>query len=164
MNQYQIPLERTANEVMVEGMHTLTIVDFTEGEGNAGPYWVFDCSSSMQGEEGKTARLFLSLSRQSRWKMEIFLDAVGAPASGTVTAEKFMGKSFKGQVSHGEYKGKKQANIDEMFPIGKGGAAPKAASVVVKSAEVVKQDPIAEPETKELPKDVKSEETDDIPF
>lgn len=160
--QYQVPLNRTANEVLAEGMHNFTIVDSKEGEGNAGPYWVFYCASDAKGEEGKTARLFLSLSQASRWKMELFLDAVGAPESGNVTIDRFMGKRFKGQVVHETYNGKKQANIGEMFPLNKGGTAPAASPVVVKAAEEVTK---AEPETKELPKDVKSEVPEDaIPF
>ena len=145
MPQYQIPLDRTANELITEGPHLFTIINHSEGEGDAGPYWRFDCASSTPGEEGKTATLFLSLSPQSRWKVELFLDAVGAPEKGVATIDKFLGRSFKGQVEHGMYKGRKQANITEMFSAQKTGSGPVAAQPVVMSVETVK------PEVKELP-------------
>jgi len=161
--QYQVDLGRVANEVINEGLHLFTIVDTYEGEGGAGPYWSFTCASATPGEEGKTTRLILSLSPQSRWKLELFLDAVGAPEKGKATIEKFVGRQFKGQVVHGEYQGRKQANIQEMFPVNSATPVAKSAAtpVVVKSAEVVEK---SEPETKPLPEDVKSDGGGDIPF
>lgn len=115
---YQVPLARTANEPITEGIHPFTIVGFSEGEGNAGPYWKFDCRCDTPTEENKMAKpLFLSLSPQSRWKLELFLDAVGAPPQGNATADKFINRRFRGKIVHDEYQGRKQAQIEEMFPL-----------------------------------------------
>lgn len=130
--QYQIPLDRTANMPVTEGIHPFKVISFEEGEGDKGPYWLFHCQCLTPGEETKnTVRLFCSLTPQSRWRLELFLDAVGAPKTGSATADKFVGRMFRGKVSHGEYQGRPQANIDEMWPVNapKAPAAPAAQPV-----------------------------------
>jgi hypothetical protein len=115
---YQVPLDRVGNDPITEGVHPFTIVGFNEGEGNAGPYWKFDCRCDTPSENQKMAKpLFLSLSPQSRWKFEIFLDAVGAPPKGMATADKFVGRRFRGKVEHETYEGRVQAAIKETFPL-----------------------------------------------
>jgi hypothetical protein len=156
---YEIDLERTGPDLVVEGMHPFTIKGGTEGEGEAGPYWRFDCQCETPSEREKpTVALFLSLSQQSRWVVENFLDAVNAPINGSATINKFIGRRFRGQVEHGEYKGKPQAKITQVFPLS-GGAPlkeekPAKAAKAAKVAAPVKGKKGAAPVRKgKLPKD-----------
>jgi hypothetical protein len=158
---YQIDLDRTGTDPVSLGTHPFTVVGFSEGEGDKGAYWKFDCQCDSPAEKGKTVSLFLSLTPASRWRLEIFLDAVNAPTSGAATADKFIGRRFRGTVKHGAYNGRPQANIEEMFPIS---AAPaktvaKPAPAVVTKTVAVKKETAKQPE---LPTDASSGE--EIPF
>ena len=162
MSEYQVQLDRTANVPLPEGVHLLQITAGDEGEGAKGPYWKFDTVCLTPGEEGKAPKpLYISLAPQSRWKLEIFLDAVGAPMSGSATVEKFVGRQFRGQIKHEEYEGRTQAEIGEMFPKS-ASAAGTAAPVVKKAAAVVKKAAPVKAVSKGLPKDATGEE--EIPF
>jgi hypothetical protein len=123
---YQINLDRTANQPVAEGMHTFRVVGVEEGEGAKGPFWKMICAPATAGEEGKTIFLFLSLSPQSRWKLESFLDAVKAPASGSAIVAQFLNREFRGKVTHEPYEGRMQAKITEFFPMTAPAAAPVA--------------------------------------
>ena len=137
----QIDLTRTANVPVAEGIHVFTVSDYSEDEGDAGPYWLFTLACNTPGEEGKTARLFCSLSVQARWRLELFLDAVQAPTEGQVTAVQFIGRSLKGKIVHSTYEGRLQANIEEMWAVTDVTAAPATPSVtkVATAAPVVMQ-------------------------
>jgi hypothetical protein len=151
MPAYTVPLDRTANVPLSEGVHPLKITAGEEGEGAKGPYWKFDTACLTPGEEGKSPKpLYISLAPQSRWKLEIFLDAVGAPTSGAATVDKFVGRQFRGQIKHETYEGRIQAVIGEMFPRSGGTAA---ESVVKKAAVVVKAAAPAKAVSKGLPED-----------
>ena len=162
--QYQVSLDRTANQPVSEGIHPFAVATFSEGEGNAGAYWRFDCQCLTPGEEGKMVALFLSLTPQSRWKLEIFLDAVKAPATGSVTADKFIGRKFRGQVVHGEYNGRPQAKIDQMWPLSAAAEAPVKVTRSVPPAAPAKatKAPAKAAPTKGVPADAAGE--NEIPF
>jgi len=115
-NSYQINLERTANVPVTEGIHTFEIISADEGEGAKGAYWKFTLSCQTPGEEGKNVIFIASLSPQARWRLELFLDAVRAPAKGVATVDKFIGRKLRGKVVHEEYEGRMQARIAELFP------------------------------------------------
>ena len=162
MSEYQVSLDRTANVPLPEGVHLFQITDGSEGEGAKGPYWKFDTTCLTVGEEGKAPKpLYISLAPQSRWKLEIFLDAVGAPSTGAATVEKFVGRQFRGNIKHEEYEGRISAAIGEMFPKS-ASAAGTAAPVVKKAAVVVKAAAPAKAVSKGLPADTTEEEQ--IPF
>jgi hypothetical protein len=133
-NQYQIPLARTANVLIAEGVHPFTIIGGDEGEGAKGPYWSFDIRCDTPSEDNKTMKMFVSLSQQARWRLELFLDAVGAPDTGAATIDKFFNRRFRGSVEIEEYNGRPQAQIKEMFPINSSGAAGVKPTTAVKVA------------------------------
>lgn len=160
--QFQIQLDRTANVPVSEGLHTFSIASFEEGEGAKGPYWKFNCMCLTPGEEGKQVPMFCSLTPQARWRLEIFLDAIQAPQTGNITADKFVGRKFKGQITHETYEGRPQARIGEMWPVDQGSSeAPSVAPVKVENAKSESPSPTIVPDNK-LPKDTTSEEK--IPF
>lgn len=126
MSENTIPLERTANEPVAEGVHLFEIISFTEGEGDKGPYWKFMCECLTEGENSKTVPMFVSLSPAARWRAELFLDAVAAPKKGEVSADKFVGKKFRAQITHELYDGKPQSRIGEMWQVGQKPPTPAA--------------------------------------
>lgn len=164
--QYQIDLERVGNDPVSAGIHTFKITSFTEGEGEKGAYWKFDCECETPSEKGKSVPVFLSLTPQSRWKLEIFLDAVNAPKAGAATADKFIGRRFRGSVEMGEYNGRPQAKINEMFPVTTSSAptktaeAPAAKTVVTKKVVAAPAKKVVAGKKTSLPAD----SGDEIPF
>lgn len=124
---YEVDLERIANQPVSEGMHTFTIVDAIATRGPSGyPYWNFTVVPETAGEENKTARVGVSLSPKARFFMEKFLDAVQAPKGGRAKMNQFLNKRFRGEVKHEDYQGSPQARIDEMFPVTTVSATPPA--------------------------------------
>jgi hypothetical protein len=157
--QFQINLDRTANVPLSEGMHTFQISAGTEGEGQKGPYWKFDLVCLTPGDEDKAPKpLFVSLTPQARWRLEIFLDAVGAPSSGAATIDKFIGRKFRGQVKHETYEGRLQATVSDLFPLtsAKPVTTNTAKPVVVK--KVSSAPAAAAPKSTGLPADAGEEE------
>lgn len=148
-NQFQIDLERTANAPISEGVHLFKIIAGDEEEGPKGPYWRFSLQCMDASDAGKTTQLIVSLTQQARWRLEIFLDAVGAPAKGAATIDKFIGRQFRGKVAHEDYQGRAQARINEMFPVNVAPALKSAETVVVKT---VSEEPTVKTD-KGLPED-----------
>jgi len=117
-DQYQIPLDRTANTPVTEGIHPFSISDITEGISKSqNPMWTVTLSCLTPGEEGKTATLFLVLTEAARWKLEIFLDAVIAPKTGAAQASQFLNRKLRCQITHEEYEGRMQAKVGDMWPM-----------------------------------------------
>lgn len=116
MSENVVMLDRVANAPVSEGIHHFVIKSGEEGEGAKGPYWSFTLACTDPGEEGKTTRMIVSLSDTARWRLEIFLDAVGAPKQGSAQMEQFIGRKFRGEVTHEDYEGRAQARIGSMFP------------------------------------------------
>ena len=159
--QYEVNLDRTANVPISEGVHTLQIKSFEEAEGPAAPYWKFIVVCLDPGEEGKETIMIQSLADTVRWRLELFLDAMSAPKTGTVTADKFVGRKFRGHVTWEKYEGRDQARIGEMFPYSNSPAgspaspsanpavkkvttAPKATTAVVKKTSALPKDAVSE--------------------
>lgn len=159
---YPIDLERKANEPIAEGIHPFTVQSFEEGkkeEEGSHPYIILTCACNSPAEEGKTARLFLSLSPNARWRLEDFLNAINAPEEGMATADKFLKRKFRAQVKHEEYQGRPQAKLEALFrltdrPAGSPTSSPKP---VVKSAT-------KSPRTKQGTEGVPEASQDEIPF
>lgn len=173
--QYEVPLDRTANAPISEGVHVFTVKDAEETESSKGnPMWVFTLACQTPGEEGKDVRLYLTLTQNTRWKLELFLDAMRAPATGSVTADKFVGRQMRCQITHEDYEGRPQARVGEMYPISQAGAAsPKPQGVVINKSPAAAATTSATPVKKTaapakkaaggLPKDVDTS-TPEIPF
>lgn len=116
--QYQVPLDRTANVPITEGIHLFTVKSGEEKESSAGnPMWVFNLACQDAGEEGKEVTIYLVLTEKARWKFELFLDAMNAPKTGSATINQFFGRQLRAEVKHEDYEGKPQARIGEMFPV-----------------------------------------------
>ena len=132
---YVLDLERRANTPLPEGIHQFVVKNIEEGESsNQNPMWTVTLACETPGEEGKEVRMFLVLTDSARWKLEGFLDAVRAPATGKATASQFIGRRLRAQISHEDYNGRAQARVGEMFPITTNSAAtttnaPKPAAV-----------------------------------
>lgn len=130
---YQVPLDRVANQPVPEGIHPFSVSEIEEGESSSqNPMWTVTLACLTPGEEGKTVPLFLVLTPSARWKLEQFFDAVGAPTSGMVTADRFKGRKLRCQITHEDYQGRKQARVGEMWamtasPVAKAPAAPQVA-------------------------------------
>lgn len=135
MSNYQIGLDRTANTPVTEGIHTFKIIAGDEGEGAKGAYWKFTLACETPGEEGKNVIFIVSLTPQARWRLELFLDAVRAPTTGTATIENFIGRKLRGKVVHEEYEGRVQARLAELFPPVAAAGTAKAAKPVVKAVK-----------------------------
>jgi|SRR3989304_536184 len=116
-DQFQITLDRTANAPCSEGVHVMSIKEGEEAEGPKGPYWKFLLAPQTPGEEGKDIFFIVSLSTQARWRLELFLDAIGAPSTGTATIKNFIGRKFRAQIKHEDYEGRPQARVGEMYPL-----------------------------------------------
>lgn len=158
-NSYQIDLNRTSNVPVTEGIHTFEIIAGDEGEGAKGAYWKFTMACQTPGEDGKNVLFIVSLSPQARWRLELFLDAVRAPQTGTATVENFIGRKLRAKVVHEEYEGRVQARLAELFPaVRTAPANPSPTVKVVKAAKVVKKSEEPLP----FPSDVTEEE--DLPF
>lgn len=170
--QYEVPLDRTANAPISEGVHVFTVKDAEETESSKGnPMWVFTLACNTPGEEGKDVRLYLTLTQNTRWKLELFLDAMRAPATGSVTADKFVGRQMRAQITHEDYEGRPQARVGEMYPLSQAGTAPKSQGVVINKTPAAQPTTAATPVKKTaasarkaggLPKDVNTN-TEEIP-
>lgn len=88
-----------------DGMHEFVITEASESEGSSGwPYVKFtlECQSN-ESWGGQNVFAIVSLSPAARWKLEEFLDAVEAPATGQATALDFIGQTVHCLVQTEEY-------------------------------------------------------------
>ena len=124
---YTLPLDRVANQPPAEGIHPFIITEITEGESsNQNPMWTVRLQCLSEGPDaGKEVTLWLVLTDNMRWKVEKFLDAVGAPETGDATYNQFIGRKFKAQINHRKQDGRVLADVGEMFPMS---SAPKSSS------------------------------------
>lgn len=158
---YQVPLERTANDPVPEGVHLFTVASFDEGEGAKGPYWKFILACNTPGQEGKQVFHIVSLAPTARWRLELFLDAMSAPKTGSVTADKFVGRQMRAQVKHEDYEGRPQARIGEMYAVNavaKTPAPKPVANSAVKSAVATPKSVVKKPAVN-LPKEEAGEDS-----
>lgn len=116
----QIDLERK-NSICSEGVHTFKITKSEEkGPGASGfPYWNFSLQCVDEGpDKGQMVWAVVSLAPQARFKLDQFLDAVGAPESGSVSHENFIGKTLRCSIKWDSYDGKVTAKPDSFIQPG----------------------------------------------
>lgn len=117
---------------MSPGIYTFLIENVEEKQGNAGPYLTLHLRCADQGREhGKIVWHNLSLTPQSRWKMDEFLDALGAPATGQGTGRKFMGKYVRAQIYNEKFTNDEGVtrDMDKVNLFMAGAQAPAAGTV-----------------------------------
>lgn len=121
-----VNLERQ-NSVVSEGTHTFKIESSEEKMGGSGfPYWNFRLKCVDEGpDKGQAVWAMISLSPAARFKLDQFLDAVGAPTKGTISHEHFVGKTLRATVKWETYNGSITAKPDAFLPVG---AAPAPTS------------------------------------
>jgi hypothetical protein len=112
----RVDLDRISGPI-TEGLHKFRIVGIEQREGQAAPYFSVQMECVDKGnDEGKLVWDNVSLSPAARWKMEQFLDAMGAPATGEVFFEDYEGEYVQASVIHDLYDGKLQAKVDRLLP------------------------------------------------
>lgn len=114
----QIDLSRTSGLISL-GTHTFQITDRTkEDMGPSGdPCWYIICKVISSGEDqGKELMHTISLGASSRFKMDEFLDGVGAPKKGKGNLAQFINKKFRASVTEGSYNGKPKSEFETIFP------------------------------------------------
>jgi len=147
---YEVDLQRTTGMPAL-GTYLFKIIRLKEGEGDKGPYWGFSCQIQDKGEDqGKEVFMIISLADSARWKLNQFLDAVKAPSKGKSSGDAYVGKLFRGTVSHDRNlnTGEMRAGISTMIPYDGQitmDTSPGVATPVVNPPEL-------------------SEEDDDLPF
>jgi flagellar hook assembly protein FlgD len=102
----------------MEGTQLYKITKAEEKANQAGdPMWfiTFTCQASTE-DKGKEFNAFYSLSDAARWKLNELLDSIRAPKTGRMEAVGLIGKTVRIAVQHGEYNGRKTANVYQMFP------------------------------------------------
>jgi len=115
--------------LIAEGIHTARIIEYNLRNGPQAPYWNYTLEINEDSVDNKK-RIWatVSLSDAARWKMEEFLDAVGAPTDGSpVYGDEFVGQVIRIQVSHETWDKKLRAKVDGILP--SGSAEPVSADV-----------------------------------
>jgi hypothetical protein len=142
-----IDLSRTSGLVDL-GTHTFLVTDRSSEEmGPSGdPVWRVICKVVSPGDNlGKEVMHNISLGAKSRWKMDEFLDGIGAPKKGKGDLGMCIGKKFRASVSHDTYQGKEKTVLQTILQ------APKNASELDAPSEVSIED-------EALPSDVYSDD------
>jgi hypothetical protein len=115
----QIPLER--DSILSAGVHSFVIKEVKEavGKESGSPYLKIQYICIDAGPEAKKSVYGnLSLTPQSRWIVDQFLDAVGFPSTGTIDTASFVGKKLRARVVHTEFNGKTKAELSIFIPAG----------------------------------------------
>ena len=143
------PVETNRTSMMPEGIHTLRVIDFKENMGGSGyPYWGYTCEVDEGSPwDGSAVWHNVSLSPQSRFKMDEWLDSFGIPEGKKIHGEELLGKHFRAKIVHDTYEGRKKASIDTTLPE----AAPKKKTAKRKPKPKVKVEGITA-----------TEDTDDV--
>lgn len=113
-------------DTVSEGIHNFQIPsqEFKEYDGPAGKYVRFKVVCVDQGpDRGKKAEVMLSFAKDAKWKMDQFLDGIGAPKRGKGTIDSFVGRFFKGKVKYETYNGRKNGNVTNFLPLDQATAA-----------------------------------------
>ena len=141
--------------LMAEGIHYFRLTAVEEKDGPKATYFEYTCTCEERSDDnGKDLPLRLSLSAAARWKLDEFLDAVGAAASGTGQPEQFLGLVVRGSVAHSEYENRLKAEIVQVLPsdIAQVAAPPPIVAAVapaetpdLPSPQLVDPDPNAAP-------------------
>lgn len=115
-----IDLSRTSGLVDL-GTHTFQVTDRSSIEmgGSGYEYWRLICQVISPGEnQGKEVMHQLSLSPSARFKIDEFLDGIGAPKKGKWTMEQCVGLKFRASVTHETYEGKMKTAFESIIPQG----------------------------------------------
>jgi len=115
----QIPLQR--DSILSAGVHSFVIKEVKEAVGKESgiPYLKVQYICIDAGPEAKKSVYGnLSLSPQSRWIVDQFLDAIGFPITGSVNSDDFVGKKLRARVIHTEFNGKVKAEVNTFIPAG----------------------------------------------
>lgn len=113
-----IDLSRTSGLVTL-GTHTFQVTERSSEEmGDSGfPYWRLICKViSVGDDQGKEVMHQISLSPQARFKVDEFLDGIGAPKKGKWTLGQCVGKKFRASVEHDTYQGKMKTAFASVIP------------------------------------------------
>lgn len=115
----EISLVRDVHEPMSVGTHRVKSQFRGVGQGAAGPYlrMRFECIEEGP-EEGYEATDNLSLSTKAKFKMDAFLDAIGAPRTGKIMASTLDGKELTVTTEMEEYNGNVRAKVASYLPAG----------------------------------------------
>jgi hypothetical protein len=144
-----VDLSRTSGLIDL-GTHSFQITERSwEDEGPSGdPCWYVVCKVVSAGDnQGKELLHTVSLGPKSRWKMDEFLDGIGAPKRGKYTLEQCVGKKFRASVGAGTYQGKPKSTIESFIPIEAGQESfAELVSEVVHHDEALPEDVLGEPE------------------
>jgi len=110
----QVDLSRTSGLIDL-GTHTFQITERSKEEmGPSGePYWQVICKVISPGEnQGRELMHSVSLGQPSRWKMDEFLDGIGAPKRGKWSIDQCIGKKFRATIGQDTYNGKLKSIIE----------------------------------------------------
>jgi hypothetical protein len=113
----KIDLSRTSGLVTL-GTHTFLVTDRTEEvmPDSGTPGWRIIARVVSKGEdEGKEVMHQISLGAASRFKMDEFLDGIGAPKKGAWDLGQCIGKKFRASVEHDVYQGKEKTKFTTIF-------------------------------------------------
>jgi hypothetical protein len=116
MSETTVDLGRK-NSVLSEGVHHLRIKKCEEKQGPKGPYWNFLMECTDPGPDlGVGVFTIVSLAPDARWKLDQFLDGVGAPDKGTVVGSKFVGKDLRAMIKYETYNGAVKSVVEAYIP------------------------------------------------
>lgn len=140
-----INLDRSTG-LVTEGMHLFKIITAEDGASKESgqPMWVIgmECQDGEE-DKGKKFTLWLSMVPAARFKVDNFLDAIGAPKHGEMEAGQCVGKLLKIYITHGEYNGGPSMNAFRMFESSFNGPftppTPKSGSVSPTNPELDSQ-------------------------
>lgn len=115
----EISLVRDVHEPMSVGQHRVKAQFRGVGQGAKGPFlrMRFECIEEGP-EEGFEATDNLSLSKNAKFKMDAFLDAIGAPRTGRLNASALDGKELTITVDMEDYGGTVNAKVAAYLPPG----------------------------------------------
>lgn len=102
MGNFNIPLKRTGG-VKPDGIYKLKIEKVEPKEGPKGPYLAMNLKFDRSG-----GMIFhnLSMGDANRFRVEEFLDAIEAPATGNMSARQLVGKTVWAKVGNESYQGR----------------------------------------------------------
>jgi hypothetical protein len=124
-------------------MHYARLTAVEERAGPKGTYLAYTCTVEEDSEDrGKDLPYRVSLSSAARWKMNEFLDSVGAPTSGSSKGSDHLGKLIKIHVVEGTYDDKPRSEIDGVFPLGVEDPNPAAGETIrAQAANILSDSP-----------------------
>lgn len=132
---YALSLDRQAQTPVASGTHLVKIVNVEKKTSQNGEYlnWRLEIIGAGDPDLGKALWHMTSLLPQARFKLDQFLDALGAPMTGRIAVGKLVGYKLKVVVKHEEYQGQMRAKVDNVLSAGGGkeAVAPAPTSTFV---------------------------------